>query len=427
MKVLAALLLLATLVSCAGPTPGPVGEVAVVEPGVVCRAGHNGGPGVADRGIGGTGMPAKGQFADRGIGGTGIVGVVTGFASICVDGVEVRFDKSVPISINGAVATAGQLRVGQLVVIDASRQATIPDSGARARTISVRHEVSGPIESVDTGADAIMVAGQRVAVLPTTWVAGRFGVGDWVAVSGLRQEDGTIVASRLDPARVGTLAVRGRISRAGDTIRIGNLILHEPVAATVTPGSFVSVMGRYRSGAVEVTAIDADPLLEDPTAYFGPSTDHVIVQAFVHVERGTVWLNNRLRFRAAATVQGQGSGYRNAIVWLERTADGAFTATALHYTGYRAQPRNEPSRTGGHGGGDMVLPPDPPPGPPSDNPPAGATDGDTGTVGDPSPGDIPAANAPPSKAEPSTTAPVADVRPAWPSGKIPVVRVAAGD
>src|ERR1700687_2638762 len=102
MRVLAALLFLATLVSCAGPTPEPVDEAAVVEPGVVCRVDHNGGPVVVERGIGGTGAPAKTHLSDRGIGGTGIVGVVTGFASICVDGLEVRLDKTASVSINGS-------------------------------------------------------------------------------------------------------------------------------------------------------------------------------------------------------------------------------------------------------------------------------------------------------------------------------------
>jgi hypothetical protein len=45
-------------------------------------------PVIADRGIGGTVTPAEGQIFDWGTGGTGIVGVATGFASICVDGVE---------------------------------------------------------------------------------------------------------------------------------------------------------------------------------------------------------------------------------------------------------------------------------------------------------------------------------------------------
>ncbi len=46
----------------------------------------------SDRGIGGTGAPASGPvISDRGIGGTGIVGVVTGFGSVFVNGLEVAY------------------------------------------------------------------------------------------------------------------------------------------------------------------------------------------------------------------------------------------------------------------------------------------------------------------------------------------------
>ena len=114
-----------------------------------------------------------------------------------------------------------------------------------------------------------MVAGQRVMVLPSTWVAGRFGVGNWITVSGLRQPDGTIVASRLDRARVGALAVRGKVMREHDITRIGNLVLHGPAAAAAKPGTFVQVVGRYVDGAAEVTSIDLDLLSEDPVRLSG--------------------------------------------------------------------------------------------------------------------------------------------------------------
>ena len=266
--------------ACAGPAPEPADETAVVEPGVACRASPSGSPTLAERGIGGTGAASKIRVADRGIGGTGIVGVVTGFASICVDGLDVRFDKTVPVSIDGAAATSGQLRVGQLVVINASLPPTGPNSVTQARTIAVRHEVSGPIEAVDTSAGAVMVAGQRVMVLPSTWVAGRFGVGNWVTVSGLRQPDGSVVASRLDRAPVGALAVRGKVVREHDTTRIGDLVLHGPAAAAAKPGTFVQVVGRYMDGAADATAIDPDPLSEDPVGYFALSARQVVVQGF---------------------------------------------------------------------------------------------------------------------------------------------------
>jgi hypothetical protein len=385
MKYPSALFLLLTLAYCAGPQPEPADEAAVFEPDAACRLGHDGEAVVADRGIGGTGMPAKVRTSDRGIGGTGIgigntgiVGVVTGFASICVDGVEVRLDKNVQVTFNGAPATAKQLRVGQLVVIQAGGQ----DSPARpvdqAKMIAVRYEVSGPIEAVDTAASAIVVAGQRVMVLPTTWVAGRFAPGRWTTVSGLRLPNGTIIASRLDRGRVGALFVRGQIAREGDATRIGGLVLRGPWVAFAKPGAFVSITGKYAAGAAEVTSIDADLLAEDPASYFGISTRQVVVQAFVRVDHGMVWLNNGRGFQAGAAVQGKGSLYRNAIVRLERTASGGFVATELHYTAYRLQPADAPVRSKGRGAGDLVLPPDAPPGPPPDVSPADAPDDNNG-------------------------------------------------
>jgi hypothetical protein len=430
MKCLAALLFLATLAACAGPAPEPVDEATVMEPGVVCRADHNGGPVFAERGIGGTGAPAKTRLSDRGIGGTGIVGIVTGFASVCVDGLEVWFDKTVPVSINGSAATVRQLRVGQLVVINTRETLTTPDSVAQAQTISVRYEVSGPIEAIDGNSGAMMVAGQRVMVPPTTWTTGHFSPGNWISVSGLRQPDGTIIASRLDRARAGTLSVRGQVTREQDTTRIGGLTLHGSAVATVKAGSFVSVVGRYQNGAVEVTAMDEDRLFADPAGYFGISTPQLIVQTFVRVESGMVRLNNGHTFKAGAEIQGKGGLYRNAIVWLERTTDGSFIAVRLHYTNYRAQPKDPPPKVRGHGVGELILPPDPPP----DAPPASPTDADNGENGiigpalNLSPDDAPTSKAAPAQVDPlSGDSFIAHQGPMLPPTAAPRVRVAAGN
>ena len=71
MRILATLLLLATLVSCADPSPAPVGETTVAEPGMVCRIRHDASPLTAHGGIGGLGAPARTQLSEWGIGGTG--------------------------------------------------------------------------------------------------------------------------------------------------------------------------------------------------------------------------------------------------------------------------------------------------------------------------------------------------------------------
>src|ERR1700722_13176099 len=123
----------------------------------------------ADRGIGGTGAPASGPgISDRGIGGTGIVGIITGFGSVFVNGLEVAYTPTTPLTVDGASDPDAALRVGQLAAIVAS-----DDHGLDAVSIDVRHEVSGPVTSVSaagvsasggTGDSTIVVAGQRVAI-----------------------------------------------------------------------------------------------------------------------------------------------------------------------------------------------------------------------------------------------------------------------
>ena len=122
----------------------------------------------SDRGIGGTGGPASGpEISDRGIGGTGIVGVITGFGSIIINGLEITYAPSTPLTVDGVSDTGAALRVGQMAALVAS-----DDHGLHAVDIAVRHEVSGPVTSVsaDDGPRGRMlsVAGQQVAIAAGT-------------------------------------------------------------------------------------------------------------------------------------------------------------------------------------------------------------------------------------------------------------------
>ncbi len=139
------------------PQPGTRASAAVT-----CRVGPDGGPAVADRGIGGTGEPKR-RVADRGIGGTGIIGVITGFGSVCVNGFEVAYDPAVPVSVDGRPDGADILRVGQLAAIEASG-----GTGAmlHARRLAVRHEVVGPVEAAPGGTGALRVAGRSSPCRP---------------------------------------------------------------------------------------------------------------------------------------------------------------------------------------------------------------------------------------------------------------------
>ncbi|MEI7712742.1 MAG: DUF5666 domain-containing protein [Rhodospirillales bacterium] len=241
----------------------------------------DGGPPIVDRGIGGTGAPIR--QADRGIGGTGIVGIVAGFASICVDGLEVAYAPDVPVEIDGAEASADALRVGQVVAIAAAPLAT---------RVVVRHEVTGPVEGAGDG--SIVVAGQRVRVTPTTLVASQLAVGAWVAVSGIRGGDGDIVASRIDPTPMGPVRVHGPLIASDGTAWIGALAI-EHIAARRDEGggdsgdlagSYVVAIGTYANGALKAAAVSPDVLVNNPPAFFGPTVSRIAIASYARFDGG---------------------------------------------------------------------------------------------------------------------------------------------
>jgi hypothetical protein len=318
--------------AASGPvTPTP----AAFEAGAVCRVGPDGEPvaeepsaaasKITERGIGGTGAPST--VAERGIGGTGIIGVITGFASICVNGLEVHYDGSATIEIDGATASASALRAGQIVAIQ-----TAGSPGASlAQTISVRREVAGRIEAVELGSGALTVAGQPVTVPAGTWGADSVRLGDWVAISGLRRADGVLVASRLDTAPADSFVARGPVVREGGVTRVGQLVLTGPVAAGLSSGQMMEVSGHYVAGQARVGAVAPDRIFPHAATYFGPLVNHVFIQGFVHVADGTILLNG-LKVAADMNLRGKPGADGIAVVSLDRQADGTFAAVGLRYT-----------------------------------------------------------------------------------------------
>ena len=152
---------------------------------------------LADRGESGIG--GTGQLADKktGIGGTGflagndgevlgIVGRITGFGSILVNGVKVEFKSATPVFLAGRQATSADLSVGQVVeVLAVNSNGTV-----RAESIAIRPEVVGRISSPAPDKTAFQILGQQVVIgadtiLPATWSNGP-PAGATVRVGGFR-------------------------------------------------------------------------------------------------------------------------------------------------------------------------------------------------------------------------------------------------
>jgi hypothetical protein len=306
------------------------------------------GTAASDRGIGGTGAPAGGpEISDRGIGGTGIVGVITGFGSVIVNGLEIAYAPSTPLTVDGVSDTGEALRVGQLATIVANN-----DHGLQAVSIAVRHEVSGPVTSVSTdGAPSgrmLIVAGQRVAIGAGTDGLQTVRPGDWVAVSGLRQPDGIIAASRIDQRMPGPVLVRGPAMPSAGGWRIGDLSIRPPVSTTVTPGESITARGSIMNGILSVTTASPDVLSSNPAAFFGSHVQRMVIETYVSAADGHVRLGRGFLAPAVSGIAVPAGAHR-AIVELERGAHGAFIATHLRGAGRPVAPHRAPFAPGPHG------------------------------------------------------------------------------
>lgn len=211
----------------------------------------------SDRGLGGSGISTE----ERGLGGSGIragiIGVVTGFASLCVNGYEVELDETSVVTIEGHPATAADIHLGQLVVIEAEQ-----DRGQlRAASVDVRLAAMGPVTSISDDGKTMTLLGQtvRLADLPGVRTE-KVAAGDWVAVSGLRGADtvieGTSVVRLPEPGARAMVAGVVREGRAA-TFEVGALTIGRPGVAA---GDAVVVEVRPNNGTF--TVADVRPQLD---------------------------------------------------------------------------------------------------------------------------------------------------------------------
>ena len=315
------------LAACAVQPPASAPPPA---PAKQCRIGPDGGPVVADRGIGGTGIrpttPAlvAGTDGDRGIGGTGIVGVVTGFASVCVAGTEVAYNSATPATVDGVPIDPDTLRVGQVVAIEA----TGPDDALVARTINVQHQLVGPIDAIASDGAVMTVAGQRVLVDSSTPGAGELKQGDWIAVSGLLGPAGAIHATRIDRAPLGPVMVRGVLRGSTLAPRLGLLRLKLDTAPAIAAGTPVIVSGHYVGGALLAEHVEPDLLASNPPAFFGGAPRRYRLESYV------VAGGDRIKLSGGFEIPSRVSGPTDrepsrAIVLLQQTPSGVLNAVGV--------------------------------------------------------------------------------------------------
>ncbi len=327
-KLMVALMLFATAFAYAAEN-GVCSSASLINPNVEGGAGGtgavaNGGAGgtgaVADGGAGGTGITKEsgiggtGITADGGMGGTGIsaehggiggtgdavttsllpqdtqggvaiIGVVTGFASICVNGQEVFYDKNTPVYDNGMAAKLSSLATGKMVILKADKVG----GQLHARSIGLFDAVAGPVGRIDSKLNQMQVMGQTVRLSQNIKqeIKG-LSLNTNVRVSGHRLETGEIVATRVDIGKTDSGASTiGLVTSVdhdsmvvnGTRIHIVNTnITNKNGLDKIKVGNEVRVSGVWDGRAMKVDQVESQPITNSINR-----ADTAIVEGFVRL------------------------------------------------------------------------------------------------------------------------------------------------
>lgn len=190
--------------------------------------------------------------------GTQIVskGVITGFGSVFVNGVEFDIPVSANIILDDATASSDNLKTGMVVKV----KGTLNNGGTTGSAASIEYEDSleGPVSNLT--ANGFSILNQDVLTTTTTVYVGVTGLsgitnGQFVEVSGLMNPDGIITATRIETKSSTEYKIRGTVSNLGTntfvlTVRPGldyrvdfssGTITILPSFADLKDGAFVKV------------------------------------------------------------------------------------------------------------------------------------------------------------------------------------------
>jgi Domain of unknown function (DUF5666) len=265
--------------------------------GITAQAGGAGGTGIDPErgGTGGTGAPIEhgglggtGAMAENSAilpndtqGGIAIMGVVTGFASICVNNEEVHYEQATPVYDNGQPTKLGKLAVGKMVMLKATRAA---NGRLNAKAIGLYDAVNGPVSRMDVGSQSMQVMGQTVRLNQNTMQQAKaIAAGTQVRVSGHRLDNGEIIATRIDAGATtgaNTMGVVTNVARDGFTVNGTKVnVSDRKLLDSIKTGNEVRVSGDWNGNALQAKRVDAQP-----TRQLINRADSAILEGYVRAE-----------------------------------------------------------------------------------------------------------------------------------------------
>jgi len=137
-----------------------------------------------DSGFGGTG-----HGADCGFGGTGVIGTITDFGSIWVNGLEIELTPGVKIASN--LGHPVELAIGQQVITRTHPHALLTDH------VEVFYPLAGEVEQ--RRGNRLLINGHTVIIDTRTQGLTDLQAGDWAAINAWPQGEHKWLATRIDP------------------------------------------------------------------------------------------------------------------------------------------------------------------------------------------------------------------------------------
>jgi hypothetical protein len=287
-----------------------------------------GGTGNQKGGIGGTGQQANsgvggtGAQANSGVGGTGIIGFITGFASICVNGLEVHYDVQTTVDVDGVLASTDALNIGQLVAIESNNKG----NQLRARRVSVSHIMVGKIEKVDPAQSTVQIMGQTISLNSNTIGGANLKPNQIVKVSGLVAANNLVHALRIDVAAANTpSSIAGLVDETGK------------INGVNIAGNDLTVAGRVVqvSGSWDGRALQGEQISESVSQRVLKGAESVVIQGLAPTRAGQQFSmqNQTINVDANTKIIGAHADNNQTIV-VRGKLDGAgkITARTIEYS-----------------------------------------------------------------------------------------------
>jgi hypothetical protein len=225
-------------------------------------------------------------------------GAITALGSVFVNGV--RYDTSqAAFTIDGRSGTERDLAVGDVVLVAGSLNGGSTTQGT-ADTIVFDDAVEGPVDSIDSPGNSLVVLGQTVRItadtsfddsVPLQSLAG-LAVDDIVEVSGFRGSDGSVQATRLErrvfgptPPEFETTGIVSSLDSVSRRFNINALVVDYAAAmlqdfpsGAVANGNLVEVKGTTIRASGELVATRVELVGDTVPAEAG---DRVEIEGFI--------------------------------------------------------------------------------------------------------------------------------------------------